>query len=92
MENQQAPAGAAMLREWRERARMTQSELAIRLGMAESSGESLVCHYEAGRRRPGVDMGSRIERLTGIQVRHWSSEAEALPTPRNEKRPAATEA
>lgn len=64
------PAAAAELRAWRERAGITQAELARRLCTVAPR----ISPYEHGQIRPAVETAVAIELVTGIRVRDWYPE------------------
>lgn len=66
--------GALKLREWRLTAssRTTQADMGARIGVDLPRYNA----YENGRARPGVDHASAIEKITGIPVHLWATDAE----------------
>ncbi len=53
-----------MLKELRERANLTQRELAEKLDISESS----ICLYEKGLRKPSIDMLPKLAELLKVDV------------------------
>lgn len=65
------PSGAALLIEWIERRGYKQNELPAILGLHESFISMLV----NGKRIPSLHNAVKIEELTGIPVKSWTSSA-----------------
>jgi transcriptional regulator with XRE-family HTH domain len=55
----------ARLKQWRESRRLTQQQLALRVGMSASQ----LCRYEQGRLTPRVETLGRLAHGLGIHVR-----------------------
>jgi plasmid maintenance system antidote protein VapI len=61
--------GRAQLAAYRKRSRLKQNQLAHLLRIHDTYLSQLL----SGRRRPGLDVALRIERLTGVPVESWSA-------------------
>ncbi len=68
-------SGAAELREWRERAKLSQQQLGEQLEIPWTRPGQLVNDIENGRRVPDLDMAIRIEDLTDIPCLAWRKRA-----------------
>jgi transcriptional regulator with XRE-family HTH domain len=66
-----------LLKEWREHAGLSQSELGALLKCSQAN----IGKIERGEGRPGVDIALRLKRLSKglIPVEAWESTAEAKP-------------
>lgn len=59
--------GSTGFREWRDRADMTQLQVAERLGQDPTN----ISHLECGRRTPGLRLATKIFELTGVHPGLW---------------------
>ena len=59
------------LREWRDRARKTQAQVAEFLEV----DKSFVSYLESGTHRPSLENAFRLQRLTGIPAEAWINKA-----------------
>jgi len=65
-----------LLREARRRARLSQTDVARRSGMAQS----VISAYESGRREPGVHTLTRLVQATGHQLElDWKCQPHLAP-------------
>lgn len=59
--------GAALLKAWREKRKLSQAQLATRLGVSQPSLSS----WERGKYRPSILAAARITRVTRVPVSSW---------------------
>ena len=71
---QPQPFVAAILRLLRERAALTQEELALEIGMSPSE----ISHFESGRRNPTLGTLQRLSRGLGVRCSQVVALAEEL--------------
>lgn len=64
------------LKEARTKARITQRELGIRVGMEPGSASSRMNHYEKGRHVPDIDTLKRMADELGVPVNYFFCETE----------------
>ena len=65
-----ATATAARLREWRMRAKLTQTDAGKLLGVAQNTWSAL----ETGKRPPNAEQAAKLEELSGIPADAWTEE------------------
>ena len=65
--------GSRLLKLWRAEVKLSQHDVAQRLGIRES----IVSHFECGRRTPNLDLLMAIEDMTGgsVVARMWTEDA-----------------
>lgn len=71
MDKSTIPRAARLLQAWRRRARWSQTEAALHIGLDQARYSQL----ERGKRKPGLDWAVRIERRTDgrVPVEAWST-------------------
>lgn len=67
--------GPKLLRAWREKAQLTQQDVADRIGC----GVTQYSAFETGRARPGLDYAVAIERVSdgAVAPHHWTADEDA---------------
>ncbi|MUL16279.1 helix-turn-helix transcriptional regulator [Aliivibrio fischeri] len=66
------------LKEARQRAKITQKELGIRIGMEESSASGRMNHYEKGRHTPDVSVLQRMAKELNVPLSYFFCESDSL--------------